>query len=166
LYLKGIKIEGPPHKPKEQVAIPGYLAITWENSGETPARKAAFYVESCTRPGWPREDFRFPYTKKDGRPQSLIPPKGTVKTVIKLDPDILCNVEREKSNMIVYGTVTYTDIFDQVHKSEFCRQWNGYTTNDTTGIIEDNQWDNCQQHNCHDDDCPQQWGKPGVGCCS
>jgi len=143
LYLKEIRIETEPHKPGNQLTTPAYLAILWENSGETPARKAVFYVESCTRAGWPPEDFSFPYTKRDSRPHSLVPPKATVKTIIKLGDNSLSNVELQSKNLIVYGTVTYLDIFGIVHTSEFCRQWNGYNIDLSTGIIKENHWDNC-----------------------
>lgn len=164
LYQKSQELHIFAHKPGEEFPGNVTLIIKVNNSGETAARRAITKVDFCQRLGGPPKDFNYPFNRQE-LPPILVAPKSDATISIPIPNDIWRNLELNKTDMIFYGEVLYLDIFNIRHRVQFCRRYSGVVVS-RDGTIENYQWADCEEHNCDDDDCPKQWGKAGVECCT
>ena len=151
------------HKPLVETGQPAWFGINILNSGETPARKTRFEANLCAASGTVGPDFNWAPFPSDDTP-SLIAPKRGNQIGLEMPEPALLSVEAGKLHLLVYGTITYQDVFKEAHRTDFCFDYRGYTLN-ASGEIEHMIWAVCGAHECHDEDCPKIIGKapcPGV----
>jgi len=160
VYSKEVFIVGDGGKPGQSPADkPALIVITWDNSGETPARHVVPNVNFCARPGELPKDFSYPSEPRNVR--FFIAPKAQAQTTISLPTDVLNGVETFKQRLWVYGDITYQDVFGHWHKTEFASVYGGFVLKSDGGEIEKHIFNKTEQHNCADDDCPRTWGNGG-----
>jgi hypothetical protein len=145
---------GPPGHPFPD--HPAFLVVDFKNSGETPARKAKINVGSCASKKGIPSGFAFP-PAPGPEPVVVIAPKGGAQDSFPIPNAVLADIETEHADLIVYGEITYDDVFDKSHRTEFCAQYRGGLL-DKEGNVEKFTWADCDKHNCYDDDCPKKWG--------
>jgi hypothetical protein len=141
---------------------PAFLIVDLMNSGDTPARNGTSDINFCAVeqkiiPG----NFAFP-KNEDKKAKLLIGPKSGGHVGIELPLDTLADIEAGRKTMIVYGGISYQDIFDKWHRTEFCYDYRGFMLNKEGTGIEKLIWSDFNRHNCNDEDCPENYGD--VGC--
>jgi len=136
---------------------PAFLTINLHNSGDTPARKALVDTNYCVTSGVMPNNFSFP-TSLNKQPQLLLPPKEYGQTSFQLPNSILADIEKEAKKLTVYGTVSYEDVFDEWHRTDFCVEYRGFVMKPDNTSVEKLVWSACPIHNCHDGDCPKKYG--------
>lgn len=161
MYCKEAIIVGGGSKPREPTQA-ATLAVSFRNSGKTPARKVAVNVNFCSEPDQLPQDFSYPLGKP--QPPMLVAPEGTAQVAMLLPESLLLDIETNKRKMFVYGDVLYKDIFNTWHKTEFCLRYGGFVLNEDNLEIKTHLFFNCEQHNCDDKDCPEKWGSNDAGC--
>lgn len=163
MYAKEILIVGDGGKVGEPPADrPAIVAVTQPNSGDTPARHVVFNINFCARAGGLPNGFSYPPSPVK-QPPLLVAPKGDAQATFTLPHATLIDVELGRKQLTVYGDVTYTDIFDVTHRTEYCYVYFGSVLKEDK-TIERHLFNSCNEHNCHDGDCPKQWGNPNITC--
>jgi hypothetical protein len=156
VFVKDPFLVGDGGKPGVPSGKPAWLAMNLMNSGETPARDAKVAFDYCATAGELPDNFSFaPGPTK--QPIMLLAPKSEGQTSFQLPDTVLYDLEAGKRNLFVYGEVSYTDIFGEWHKTEFCSKYRGFVLN-MDGTMDKFIWSACDKHNCHDGDCPEKWG--------
>jgi hypothetical protein len=156
VYAKDPFLIGDGEKPGTTLTKPAFLVVNLPNSGETLARHATININYCLTMGGLPEAFAFSPSPKNQSP-ILIAPKTESQSSFELPAAVLADIEADKRTLFVYGQVSYQDIFDIWHKTEFCTQYRGFVLNDD-GSIEKLIFSACPEHNCQDNDCPDKWG--------
>jgi hypothetical protein len=165
LFYDGAQITTGNHKRGQNVSGPVTVMTKITNSGQTAARRTKVIIAYCQRLGGLPKGFSFPYTNTE-RNSILIAPRGAIAVPLSLEPKLLPELELGHTSITVYGEAEYVDIFEVKHITQFCINYKGLVVDGDTGDVKEYLWSNCDQHNCADDDCPQQWGEAGVDCCS
>jgi hypothetical protein len=160
VYGKEAFIAGGRKQPYLPSSNPALVVVILENSGNTPARDAIVRTNACVKAGELPDDFSYPGYSKPGEhiTKTLIAPKATPQTTVELPDNELGEVFAKTRNLFVWGTVTYSDIFGVVHKSEFCFRYNGFDLNWDNKTIHRTIFGPCDNHNCDDNNCPDKWG--------
>ena len=165
VFCKEALIVGDGNKPGEvSPDRPALLIVTTPNSGDTPARQVVTSLNFCARPGPLPENFSYP--SPAGEPDvgpGLVAPKTQSQTGTILPASTLRDIETARRKLFVYGDIKYLDIFNVWHKTEFCLVYGGMVLKDD-GTIDRHYFNSCAEHNCDDEDCPKEWGQPGVTC--
>jgi hypothetical protein len=131
--------------------------LLYENSGQTPARKVNVDLFYCVGSEKLPKEFNFQHIT-DGKVISegaLVGPKDGSWFSRDIPPDNLIDIQNKKT-IFVYGQISYSDIFKNRHKTEFCFGSFRYTFNAVNGTIIDYVFVRCNQHNCDDKDCDNQ----------
>jgi hypothetical protein len=156
VYARDPFLIGDGGKPGEPSNKPAWLVVDLPNSGETPARKVATNLNYCATIGELPDDFSFPPSPLS-QPELMLAPKSEGQTSVELPDTLFADLEKEARTLYVYGVISYEDIFDQWHQTEFCAQYRGYVLK-TDGTMDKLVFAACKKHNCHDKDCPKSWG--------
>jgi hypothetical protein len=165
VYAKEAFFIGGRSKPNQsRPDNPAYVAITFENTGNTPARNLVVDISTCAIVGELPQDFSYPsFAKSPGFP-GLIGPRAGSQSVLLLHDGILGEIFSRKRNFFVWGTVTYDDIFGASRRTQFCFRYNGYVLRND-GTIEKTIFGPGERHNCDDENCPEKWGDNDLGLC-
>jgi len=145
--------------------------MTWENSGETPAR-GRLGIDSCVGPrdllscfmnGEHRPDFML--TERLVRPFTLAPKGQFDSSTVNVTDETIEMVRKRILHLYIYGTATYTDVFGTSHITRFCAEtvpievpgvtpltWSPVECEDAKGI---------PIHSCIDDECNEEPQYPG-----
>jgi hypothetical protein len=127
------------------------------NTGNTPARKAITIANSCVRDGALPNDFSYPNWVNASKEGFLLPPKSPVDNYITTTPETVDMIVDGHKTLFLWGVISYFDVFDLPHKTEFCFHYTGYSLDVKNDQISFS-FEQCQRHNCADDDCPESWG--------
>jgi hypothetical protein len=111
VYVKEIFIVGDGELPTSHTKDkPAYITVTLENSGPTPARNETLELDFCGTTLELPADFAYPHLSNTNAP-TLVAPKGTPQISVPITEDTLQDVEFGRTNLFVYGTARYQDIF-------------------------------------------------------
>ena len=146
LYATGAEIIEDPANPTVD-----HLNIHLQNSGITQARSAVVVGNVCTRATDLPKDFSYPTFTQAPRAGGTIPPKAEPIIIVDLGKSQTQQTKTHQTKMFVWGDLTYRDVFNVKHLTEFCMAYRGQQGSQTL-------FDPCLKHNCEDDQCPAQWG--------
>jgi hypothetical protein len=155
VYMKDPFIVGDGIKDHSSLGRKAFLVIDLPNSADTPARKVVVNTNYCATTSGLPDDFSYPPGTDE--PPMMLPPKASGQTSFPVTEDLLLDIENSRKYLFVYGAVSYEDIFDEWHVTEFCSQYRGYVLN-TDGTLDKFIFAACKKHNCHDGDCQKYWG--------
>ena len=114
------------------------LAITFANSGKTPAKNVHFSVRSAYKsPERPHGPSPLEVALLEPTPANDVPPQGVLREVLAtgypgaiLSPDIVAGLQDSTSNyqnivdakgfLFYYGTIEYDDVFGNLRHTNFC----------------------------------------------
>jgi hypothetical protein len=134
------------------------LSPMMENGGNTPALKVrnvvnqnapeyAVLPEGFNFPDGPATYGTFPNTNVKGG-DSIVGPHGRLgMSALGVADEVLQQVNTGKSHVYLWGWVAYDDIFGCRHKTEYCEEIAGLSTE---GQV---MFSSCAEHNCADKDC-------------
>lgn len=158
LYCKEVNII--PNTTKDGKIDPAKsnnIAILWVNSGETPARKVIISVNYCFRKGELPNDFSYPGMTGQEQPIMMVSPKSEITSLFALPNSIFNNLEG--NSLFIYGEVSYIDVFNVSHKTQFCQKYVTTRFNMKEAASPDKyMFSPCGKHDCCDDDCPKYYG--------
>ena len=163
VYAKEAIIVGGRNMPdRPRPTYPAFIAVTIENTGNTPARNLTVDVNACAIPAELPPDFSYPsFAKTLGSP-TLIGPRAGSQITLPIEDVILGDVYARRRNLFVYGTVLYVDIFGRARQTQFCFRYNGFSLG-KDGNIDKTIFDPGEGHNCDDENCPEKWGDNDAG---
>jgi hypothetical protein len=139
---------------KELELYNGLLVVPIENSGSTPAENL---IVRTNRHIWKVEDpwpanYDFPDSVPgEPEPGMLGPKQIGAAPLIPMSPVCAQLLWQGKLKMLVWGRLSYSDIFGDSHTTFFCWQYLGRTTN-AEGHLIDISFP-CPWQNCTDDQC-------------
>jgi hypothetical protein len=158
ISTKGVIIQGA-EGIKLGVKPKGYpeIDVIYENSGQTPASKVIVDFDYCVISGELPEKFNFQHIPESKVivGEASVGPRLENSFFHKIPTDDLIDIQVLKKNLFVYGQISYSDIFKNSHKTQFCFRSNGILYDDA-GIIRAYAFIHCKKHNCADEDCDNQ----------
>ncbi len=127
------------------------IIITFENSGQTPARKVFFHcrIESSLP-----KAIKFPSTKGNGG-TFFMGPRSTNAHKEPITSEDLIKIQKGEKTIFVYGEADYFDIFDKRHRTQFCFQNSGVSITPDMKIAS-YDFAKCEKYDCADKDCDNQ----------
>jgi hypothetical protein len=143
--------EAPADKPKKHFWS-DWEPIAWFNFviAVCAVVSALVSAHSSWRRRGSRPNFTWPVQGRT-RP-TLLPPQHLTVGAEPISQSQLDTVTSRKQTLLVYGDVTYQDIFGKWYKTEYCFQfYNAVRKSDGTVAF---QFFYCPTHNCADEDCP------------
>lgn len=171
--LGGIGV-GPEFNGTDGKRVAQEFAITWTNTGTTPATSAI--LQGNSKPfieGLPKG---YEFELLPEKTHTVFAPKGTSQVNIAIPWAILVDAWHGRSRLFIWGTAIYKDIFpgDPERLSEFCIELTHLTAgykippkvpagkpaptasfDDANSMIVGYQWQACNidTHSCYDEDC-------------
>lgn len=139
---------------KPNPTTPALVTILLRNSSETPAKKTNVNVNYCFRKGDLPNNFSYPASTVK-RPIMMIAPNSEVTLTMPLPNNVFNNLEG--NNLLIYGNISYLDIFGIKHTLHFCEKYVAKRMNLQDSSIK-YFFGPCGTHSCYDEDCPEQWG--------
>jgi hypothetical protein len=100
-HVKIAGLEGRPNSPISAV-------VTFKNSGQTPATDVSSTISVLFQLGIPK-DFGFP--EPQGTESTFVAPQTESHDLEIIPADKLSDAEGGKTNLFVYGTISYKDVF-------------------------------------------------------
>jgi hypothetical protein len=134
------------------------LNTPWINSGNTPTKDAASWVNWISLPGGLPDNFTYPDLAKFTEKQFALGPKVTGNTTLDVPIEYFEQASKKTTRLFVYGWFTYRDIFSNtpLRLTEFCDEiidvkgafpLQDPNTSVTWGVTL------CGSHNCNDEQC-------------
>ena len=111
-----------------QENVSNQIAISFENSGKTPAVNVTFHSEALDFTGL---NCSGPTVKAPYKSSMILGPaeKASNNNYVFLFPkECVAELQSGKANLYVRGSISYDDVFGEHHISRFCGQFEGVTT--------------------------------------
>jgi len=150
--------------PKDNQIESILFRFTWENSGTTPTShmlthaSAGYYTQ-----GLPK-NFDFPDVWDEGAPHISTPaavgPHGKTGVSAKIPSGFIRALQLNQTRIYFWGWTRYHDIFEGTpeHVTLFCYELKRFIGDplDPKSSVGHVELDNCEVHNCYDQDCKGQ----------
>jgi hypothetical protein len=158
VYVSKVGIE-PSSLPTDAASLltgSGEVAVTFANSGNTPARQAYFSANYwCDKIP---KDFQYPDLSK--LPSSYTPtflaPKQELSVRLPIKLLSIVALRQGTAPLRIYGHVEYLDdVLGHEHRTWFCMNYR--RTQQTSAGWGLDAFGACDEHNCADDDCQKPW---------
>ena len=128
------------------------INVNFKNTGQTWARNVTTSLNCYFVSGETRLPANFTWPVQGRTRPTLLPPQHLTVGAEPISQSQLDTVTSRKQTLLVYGDVTYQDIFGKWYKTEYCFQfYNAVGKSHGTVAF---QFFYCPTHNCADEDCP------------